>query len=175
MNPARQNIVSRLGSLRTDHGSGRPTPRWPRWAFRCCISITAVMVFNQAVFAGQFLAGSYDSLITHQTNAGLADIAMLVSALAAVLLRWPGRGPLWPAAACVGLFVLIGVQIGLGYGRELAMHVPLGVAVIGLTAVLADWAWRPHPAAVPAGPPSAATPGRPGGHAATTDDQRSKR
>lgn len=129
-------------------------PRWPWWVFRCCISIAAVLVFDQAFFAGQFLAGSYGSLDTHQANAFLVNGVVLISAAAAVLLRWPGRGPLWPAAACLGLAVLVGVQIAVGFTRVLAVHVPLGVTIIGLTILLAGWAWRRHPAGPPAPDPT---------------------
>lgn len=132
------------------HAAGsRQPPRWPWWVFRGCISVAGVLVFNQAVFAGQFLAGSYGSLNTHMMNAFLINGVLLVSTVAAVLLRWPGRGPLWPAAACLGLTVLVGVQIAAGFGRVLALHVPLGVSIIGLTILLAGWAWRRHPVRPP--------------------------
>jgi hypothetical protein len=127
---------------------------------RGCVSVAAVVLFDQAVFAGQFLAGSFGSLTTHRANATLAGTAVLLSVIAAVLVRWPGGGPLWPVGACLGLFALIGVQIGLGFDRVLAVHVPLGVAIILLTVLLAGWAWRRHPAALPTDPLPAAQPGR---------------
>lgn len=114
------------------------------WPFRATISVAAVLMFLQPVFAGQFLAGSYPALHTHRENATYAGIAVLVAAAAAVLVRWPGRGPWWPAAACLGLFGLVALQIVLGFARALAWHVPLGVAIVGLTLGLAVWAWRGH-------------------------------
>ena len=54
--------------------SGAP-PRWPRWLFRGASVVTVVMLFDQAVFAGQFLAGSYGGLLTHRENATFAGIA----------------------------------------------------------------------------------------------------
>jgi uncharacterized membrane protein YfcA len=133
------------------------------------------VLFDQAVFAGQFLAGSFGSLATHRANATLAGVAVMLSTIAAVLVRWPGGGPLWPAGACLGLFALIGVQIGLGFNRVLSVHVPLGVAIILLTALLAGWAWRRHPTAVPTDPPPAGQPGRPFALAAATDQDGSGR
>jgi heme A synthase len=100
------------------------------------------MLFNQAIFAGQFLDGTYDSLQVHRDNATLAGISVLISAVAAVLVRWPGRGPGWPILACVGIFVLVALQIILGFARAISVHVPLGVATILLAAALAVWSWR---------------------------------
>ncbi len=100
------------------------------------------MLFDQAVFAGQFLDGTYGSLQVHRENATLAGICVLVSAVAAVLVRWPGRGPWWPILASVAVFGLIALQIILGFARSISVHVPLGVATILLAVVLAAWAWR---------------------------------
>jgi hypothetical protein len=122
--------------------SGRAAPRWPRWVFRITSTIAAIMLFDQAVFAGQFLGGSYDSLHVHRENATYAGIAMVIAAASAVLVRWPGRGPWWPMAACLGIFGLIALQIVLGFLRALTLHVPLGVAIILLGAAVAVWAWR---------------------------------
>jgi hypothetical protein len=110
--------------------------------FRVTSTVAAVLLFDQAVFAGQFLDGTFGSLHTHRENATYAGICVLISAVAAVLVRWPGRGPWWPIVASLGIFALIAVQIMLGFARAIALHVPLGVATIGLAAALAVWAWR---------------------------------
>lgn len=54
----------------------------------------------------------------------------------------PGRGPGWPALASLALLLAEILQLGFGYGRVLALHVPLGVAIFGLTVALALGAWR---------------------------------
>jgi hypothetical protein len=117
-------------------------PRWPRWVLRVTSTLAAVLLFDQAVFAGQFLGGRYSSLQTHRENATYAGIAILLEAVAALLVRWRGRGPTWLIFACLGIFALIALQILLGFERVLAVHVPLGVAIILLGATLAVWAWR---------------------------------
>lgn len=124
----------------------RNRPRWVHWPFRVGMSAAALLLFDQAVFAGQFLAGSFSALNTHRDNAPIAAICVLVAALCAVPLRWPGGGPWWPLPACVGLFVLTGVQIALGHARVLTVHVPLGVTIILLASLLVIWAWRYRPA-----------------------------
>jgi hypothetical protein len=121
---------------------------WHYWPYRIVLSIAAVLLFDQAVFAGQFIAGSYPSLATHRENATYAGIAVLVAALAAIPIRWPGKGPWWPMAATLGLFLLIAGQILLGFTRVLALHIPLGVTIIVLVVLLAWWAWRKHPSEV---------------------------
>lgn len=99
------------------------------------------MLFDQAVFAGQFLSGTYDALLTHRENATFAGLAVIVSTVAAVLVRVPGRGPWWPIAASAGIFGLVALQIVLGFARVIGAHVPLGVMTILLAVSLAVWAW----------------------------------
>jgi hypothetical protein len=117
---------------------------WVYWPFRVMISAAGVLLFNQAVFAGQFLSGTFGAVHTHRENATVAGIVVLAAALAAVPIRWPGRGPSWPIFACLGLFGLIALQMMLGFARVLTVHVPLGVAIIVLAVLLVSWAWRPH-------------------------------
>lgn len=119
----------------------RPAPVWPRVLFRVAATVAAVMLFDQAVFAGQFLSGVYPALEVHRENATYAGISVLVAAVCSVLLLRPGRGPWWPLVAYAGVFVLIGVQIALGFAHVLAVHVPLGVAIIMISAAIAVWSW----------------------------------
>jgi hypothetical protein len=104
--------------------------------------VTAIMLFDQAIFAGQFLSGVYPMLRVHSENANYASLVVLLLIVAAVLLRWPGQGPWWPILASTGLLVLVAGQMVLGYSRVLAIHIPLGVSIIVLAIGLAVWAWR---------------------------------
>lgn len=121
-------------------------PHWTPWPLRITASLAALLLFDQAVFAGQFLAGTFGALHTHRENATYAGIAVLVAAASAALLRWPGGGPLWPLFAFLGLFALIALQIVLGFARTLALHIPLGVLIILSALTLAVWSWRYRPA-----------------------------
>ena len=116
-------------------------PLWPRVLFRVVATIAAVMLFDQAIFAGQFLSGIYASLDLHRENATYAGISVIAAAVAAVLLWRPGRGPWWPIVAYAVTFGLIGLQIFLGFAHVLTVHVPLGVALIMLSTALAVWSW----------------------------------
>lgn len=121
-------------------------PTWPMWLFRVVVTIEAVLAFDQAVFAGQFVSGDYGALNSHETGAAVTNVVLLVETVAAVLLWRPGRGPRWPMLAAFTLFLASGVQIGIGYARVLVVHVPLGVTIIVLDVLVLVWAWRYRPA-----------------------------
>ena len=80
-------------------------PGWPRWVFRICMTVAAVLLVNQAVYAGQFLAGTYGALHLHRENATYAGIAVAIAAAAGDCCA--GRagdrcGPPWRAPASSG-------------------------------------------------------------------------
>jgi len=119
----------------------RATDRW-LWVFRFAVSATALLLFDQAIFAGQFLSGVYGALAVHTNMSTVTVIALFLCVIAAVLLRVRGRGPMWTIAATVGLLAVTALQTFAGYRRILALHIPLGVALIVLISWLAVWSWR---------------------------------
>jgi hypothetical protein len=44
------------------------------------------------------------------------------------------------------VFLAEGFQIGMGYSRQLHLHVPLGVAIVVAAVLLAAWVWTPSAA-----------------------------
>lgn len=116
--------------------------RWPWWLMRTFTTLAAVLLFWQAIFAGQFLSGTYPAQHWHRENATVAGITVLVTAVTAAVLRWRGGGPWWPVAAYLGLFGLIAAQIALGFARLLAVHIPLGVTIIAIAVSVCLWSWR---------------------------------
>ena len=130
-----------MTTAQTDAPARPAGAAWPRWVFRVAATLAAVMLFDQAVFAGQFLSGIYPALDVHRENATYAGISVVVAAVAAVLQFRPGRGPWWPIAAYLGLFGLIGLQILFGFSHALAVHIPLGVVIILIAVALAVWGW----------------------------------
>jgi hypothetical protein len=109
-----------------------PMPRFAR-PLRVIVLLHAALVFAQAAFAGQFLAGHAAWLRAHEANGGILHLVALVQLVVAVLVWRPGNGPAWPAVASLVLVVAEEFQLGFGYARVLALHVPLGVAIFGLT------------------------------------------
>lgn len=118
-------------------------PRATVWLLRVTATGQAGLAVLQPVLAGWYLSGDYDALGAHDTNAGFVAGAVLAT-LAAALLYWlPGRGRGWPVLVPVVLFVALVFQFGAGYGRELALHIPLGVGIVTVSVLFALWAWSP--------------------------------
>lgn len=115
--------------------AGASPPRFTR-PLRVAVGLNAALVLAQAAFAGQFLGGNQPLLIAHQVNAEIIPLVALAQLVLAVLVWRPGRGPGWPAVASALLLVAVVFQIALGWAGQLALHVPLGVAIFGLTAAL---------------------------------------
>jgi hypothetical protein len=62
--------------------------------------------------------------------------------VAAVLLWRLGRGVGWPALVSLAVLLLGFVQSMLGGSGAVAAHVPLGMALFGLSVWLVVWSWR---------------------------------
>jgi hypothetical protein len=106
-------------------------------ALRVVLRLLAILVFAQAVFAGQFLDGNEAWRDWHASNGMLVlPLLALVEVVLAVLVWRSGRVPGWIALASAGLLLAILVQGGMGRNGQLAVHVPLGVAILGLVGAL---------------------------------------
>ena len=89
---------------------------------------------------GLYLSGRYPMVGLHGAlGSTLAAIALLVAALSVLYALAGGR--LWVVPVCVALFLACGFQIGMGYARNLALHVPLGVAIVAGSLLLTVWSW----------------------------------
>ncbi|CAA9297459.1 MAG: hypothetical protein AVDCRST_MAG48-1046 [uncultured Friedmanniella sp.] len=127
-------------------GTAPATPRRAVFAlflllFRLLATAHAGLCLLQPVSIGQYLDGRYGLLRVHQVGAGLLVLTAL--ALGVVALGYVLSGGRTWALVCGLLFLLEGVQTGLGYSRSLGLHVPLGVAVVVLALVLAVLVWTP--------------------------------
>lgn len=114
------------------------------WFLRGSLTLTAILMFAQAVSAGLFMDGRSSAFGVHREMATVAGVALIAGIVAAVLVRWFGRAPRWPIAATIGLLMLMSLQAFAGFRSLVALHVPLGVIVILLSIALAWWAWRPR-------------------------------
>ncbi|MGE7384279.1 hypothetical protein ACQKM2_02080 [Streptomyces sp. NPDC004126] len=115
--------------------------RWPIAVVRALATLFAAGVIAQAAFAGRFVTGDVDLLEVHGALGGALILLPMLSLPAALSLWWFGRGPLWYVAFAIGLFALTGAQIGAGHGRNLALHIPLGVSLFGLAVGQVIWAY----------------------------------
>jgi hypothetical protein len=113
---------------------------------RLVVTVHALAVFAQPFLAGQFLAGNFDFVDLHATTGMVAEALGLIQIPFAILLRWPGRGPLWPLWASVLVFLAEIPQTFVGFTGILAIHVPLGVLLFGGMLLLLLCIWRLDPA-----------------------------
>jgi hypothetical protein len=113
------------------------------WALRFLFTGHLIAVLAQPVLAGRFLTGDVDAIEVHGlVGSLLAPVAMTLIA-GAIGYVVGGRGQLWVLPATVLLFLAEGLQIGMGYSRQLHLHVPLGVAIVVTAVLLAAWVWTP--------------------------------
>jgi len=122
-------------------------PRATLWLLRLTLTIHAVCVLAQPILAGRYLDGDYDAIGAHGLNGSVLPASGMVVG-AAALAFWFAGGAGWPLLAFAGLWLAEGLQIGMGYARILAIHLPLGVAIVVVALWLAAWSWLPG-AAVP--------------------------
>lgn len=102
-------------------------------------AITGVVTLDglaQAMFAGRLMAGSYAGLDAHSLNGPVMAAGMLLMTLCFAAAWRFGQTTGRSVFQCAAMTVGTGVEIGLGHREILAVHVPLGVALVaGLAAV----------------------------------------
>ncbi|NUR87829.1 MAG: hypothetical protein HOY71_27410 [Nonomuraea sp.] len=109
-------------------------------AFRAVATLNVLAVLVQAVSAGMLLSGGGTQM--HGQGAFAVHALGLIQLIVAVLLWRPARGPGWPALASLGVLLLGFVQSALGGSGVVQAHVPLGMAIFGLSVWLMLWSFR---------------------------------
>lgn len=117
-------------------------PRLTLWLLRITATLQLVLVLAQPVLAGLFLTGNVDAIEVHAAVAGILAFVELVLIAVAVAYAF-ARGRIWIVPAAVTLLVAIGLQMAAGYSRALQFHIPLGVAIVTVSILLASWVWTP--------------------------------
>lgn len=117
-------------------------PRTTLLLLRIVVTLHAVAAIAQPVLIGQYLDGDFDSLALHSVNANIVVLLCLVQLVVAVLYWRPGGGRGWPALVTTVLFLAEGLQEGMGYSRELGIHIPLGVLIVCTVILLTVWVFR---------------------------------
>ena len=101
--------------------------RWIQWLVGTNLGLVAL----QAVSAGFFLSGYQRAMPIHAIVAVVLQLGALIQAAAAVVLWRQRRVPAWIAGLSIGLFVVLLLQVGLGYRKQYWLHVPIGVGMFG--------------------------------------------
>lgn len=112
------------------------------WILRLALLFQGILAAFQPVLAGSFMSGNYDALTEHSRNGGTLIVVTFV-ALVATLIHAIAGSRLWPVGVHVLLLIAVTMQIAVGHTRNLALHIPLGVALVGIMVYLAIWAWLP--------------------------------
>ncbi len=118
-------------------------PRISLWLLRAVLTAHVIATLTQPVLAGLFLTGDVDAIDVHAAVASLVGSLGLAAAGIAVAYVLAGRGARWVLPVAVLLVAAEVTQIVLGYQRELQFHVPLGVAIVTASVLLAVWVWSP--------------------------------
>ncbi|HZX01674.1 hypothetical protein [Kribbella sp.] len=108
------------------------------YALRATAGLHAVAICLQPVFAGVYLNGSPAGMRMHEPTGHALVFIGLAQLLAATF--WWRTGGRWTAPAA-SLLITAGevVQVTMGYSRQLAIHIPLGVALVASTVAFAIW------------------------------------
>lgn len=125
------------------HG-GRPAR--PRFfaLMKASTAFLSATLLVQGITAGQLLSDGGSRELHHATGP-VVTVAMVLQIVAAFLVWRAGRGSARHLAVSAILLVLISVQFVLGGSGDLAVHVPLGVALFGASAVMVAQVWSPRP------------------------------
>jgi uncharacterized membrane protein HdeD (DUF308 family) len=108
---------------------------------RITVIAHALLALSEPVLAGSYLGGTAGAMSVHEPLGMALALVGVVQLIAAVLYR-RSRGPRWPLAVAAGVLVADVLQIVAGYGRQLEVHVPLGVGIVAASVLFALWAVR---------------------------------
>jgi hypothetical protein len=89
------------------------------------------LVALQALSAGFFMSGYGSAVTIHAGVAYALQLGALTQAVAAVVLWRRRRVSAWVARDSIGLFVIVLLQVGLGYTKQYWLHIPIGVGLFG--------------------------------------------
>lgn len=117
----------------TDPVSG---PKVTLLVLRIVVVLTSLLILLQPFLAGAYLQGQFDALGLHELNANLIAALALIQVFAALAYWRIGRGVAAPVFAALALLVLLLVQLTFGYSRTMAIHIPLGVAIVAFGGVM---------------------------------------
>ncbi|HWD78227.1 MAG TPA: hypothetical protein VG497_05085 [Kribbella sp.] len=111
------------------------------YVLRVVAGLHALAICLQPVFAGVYLNGSPAGMRMHEPT-GLVLVALGAVQLLAATFWWR-KGGRWTAPA-VSLLIVAGevFQVAMGYSRQLAIHIPLGVALVASAVAFAFWVTR---------------------------------
>lgn len=95
--------------------------------------LVAVVATAQAALAGRFLSGDFGALETHTAGASALGVLVIAAAVVAAIRFARSRRVTIDLLVAALLVVGVAVQAAVATINLLAVHIPLGVAVIALS------------------------------------------
>ncbi|TDU91051.1 hypothetical protein EV138_4652 [Kribbella voronezhensis] len=118
-------------------------PRASLWVLRLVLLLHTGLVVTQPIMAGYYLSGDADAMDVHSPIGSTLWMISMVQLVPALLYWRPGGGRLWPAGLTFLLFFAEFLQMIVGHSQNLAIHVPLGTAIVLTVVALTIWSFRP--------------------------------
>jgi hypothetical protein len=137
--PVLENVHEPVLSTGTPPSPGRRPASWTIGVFRGLSFLVLLQVLLQAALAGGFITGQVSLLGLHSANGITLFVTTGLLVVGSILVVRPGRGPWWPIVFTTALWFLIAVQDWFGFARLIGLHIPIGVALMGLISGLAWW------------------------------------
>ncbi len=100
---------------------------------RGTIALQTLVVFLAPVTAGLLLTTTPNGHVLHSASAYTVWVVAVVQVVAAVLAWRPGGGSPRSVLYAVVFLVLVTAQVVLGIAHVTTVHVPLGVALFGVS------------------------------------------
>jgi hypothetical protein len=99
--------------------------------YRGILFVNVAGMLFQSILAGQMLGGYGRALVFHERTAKLLVIMACAQLLVANYMRTRSLCPLWVPLASAGLLVAELIEFAAGEMHNVALHIPLGVAIFG--------------------------------------------
>jgi hypothetical protein len=113
--------------------------------YRTVVLINLLMIFAQFGLAGQMLGGRGSAVAIHGFTGVLLVLLALVQTALSIGLKTKSIGPTWLVVANVGIIVAEVIEAACGHFHNLALHVPLALAIFGGAIRQLFWAVRETP------------------------------
>ena len=113
--------------ITTATDAAREGTRWIRRLAFMNLGLVAI----QALSAGFLMSGYGGAAAIHTGVAQALQLGALTQAIVAVVQWRRRRTAVWVARDGLGLFVMVLLQVAVGYSRQYWLHVPLGVGLFG--------------------------------------------
>ena len=123
--------------------TARSGPRVTLGVLRAVAVLHSLAFLGQPVLAGQYLTGDVDAMAAHRANAFVVTALDVIQLVCAIAYTWKGRGRSWPIYASLAIALAVEVQVGVGFERLLAVHIPLGVSIIVSQILVTVYLYRP--------------------------------